>query len=112
MPRYVGAQDHQRPVRQVDDIEDAPDQAEPQRDGDVYPTQQKAEDDLLGELAHELSSAAEIAGLARTPGGCRILRLTVRDGRRKDGVVGPVLDLLDDHRLVRLEPTAVALYLA
>jgi hypothetical protein len=40
-------------VSQVDDVEDAPDQAEAQGDGDVDATQQEAEDDLLDELAQD-----------------------------------------------------------
>ena len=56
VPGDVRPQDHERAMRQVHDVEDAPHQAEAESDRDVDPTQQEAKDDLLGELAHELSS--------------------------------------------------------
>src|SRR6202022_2290748 len=109
VPGDVGADDHQGAMRQVDDVEDAPDETEPEGDGDVYPTQQEAEDDLLGELAHELSLAGRIAGLARAPGRRRILRLAIRDVCREHGVVRAILNLFDDHRLEDVDAAAVEL---
>src|SRR2546423_3068102 len=106
-PGDVGADDDQCAVRQVDDVEDAPYQAETQRDGDIDATKQKTKDELLDELAAELSSAARIAFLARAPGRRRILRGAVRHVAGKDRVVRTVLDLLDDHRLVDIDPAAV-----
>src|SRR6184192_1799785 len=94
---------------QVDDVEDAPHQAEAEGDRDVDPTQQEAEDDLLGELAHELSSAVRTSVLTRAPGRRRILWLTVGDVRGEDGVMGAVLDLFDDHWLKGIDAAAVEL---
>ncbi len=60
IPRDVRADDYQRAMRQVHDVEDAPDQTEPEGDGDVNAPKQEAQNDLLGELAHELSLAGEL----------------------------------------------------
>src|SRR5207248_8948900 len=93
----------------IHDVEDSPDQAEAEGDRDVHPTQQEAEDDLLAELAHELSSAVRTSVLTGAPGRCRILRLAVGHVRGEDGVVGTVLDLFDNHRLKRIDAAAVEL---
>src|SRR5438046_4530257 len=108
-PGDVRADDHQGAMRQIDDVEDAPDEAEPQRHRDIDSAEQEAEDDLLRELAHEISSASRTSVLARAPGRCRILRRAVRYVAGKDRVMGPVLDLLDDHRLEGIDPAAVEL---
>src|SRR5260370_10104105 len=51
-------------------------------------------------------------GSALVPVGRRVHRLGVRDGHREDRVVDAVLDLLDDHRLVNVDPPAVGLDLS
>src|SRR5260370_36969844 len=51
-------------------------------------------------------------GSALVPVGRRVHRLGVRDGHREDRVVDAVLDRLDDHRLVNVDPPAVELYLS
>src|SRR5579864_4108628 len=57
-------------------------------------------------------SARQRGWLARAPGRRRILRLAVGDARRENRVVGAVLDLFDDHRLVDVDAAAVELDLA
>src|SRR4029077_17013702 len=105
-PGDVGPDDHEGAVCQVDDVEDAPDQAEAQSDRDVDPTQQEAKDDLLDELAHE---AVRASVLARAPGRRRILRRAVGGAGGKDGVVRAILDLLNDHRLIDVEAATIEL---
>ena len=112
IPGDVGAHDYQRSVRQVDDIQDPPHEAESEGDRDIDPTQQKTEDNLLGELAHELSLTGRTAGLARAPGRRRILWLPIGDACGKDGVVGAMLNLLHHHRLIDVDAAAVELDLA
>ena len=71
-PGDVRADHDERPMGQVDDIENAPDQTEAEGDRHIDAAQQQAEDDLLGELAHERLSRPGVASLACAPGGRRI----------------------------------------
>ena len=54
-PRDVAADDDQRPVGQVDDVEHAPNQAEPHANRDVDASGQQAENDQLDEVRQGLA---------------------------------------------------------